>query len=169
MLYSPDHQPPEVDILSAQIQLLIPMVVAPISFREIALEHREQGVNMYKNFKYNPANWYWIVAGDAARVYSSAQAAYVSVADATYLAWMEQGNITTKIDSEDSLKTVLQEQFPAGWQNGAILDELASLDSLLPRSLENFWEVTEFDTSKLNAKQLEILARKITLRGQLSN
>ena len=30
---------------------------------------------------YNPANWYWLVGGDASRVYSSARAAYVPATD----------------------------------------------------------------------------------------
>jgi hypothetical protein len=63
---------------------------------------------------YNPANWYWIVAGDAAQLWSSAAAAYVPPGDATYQAWLAAGNAATQIDSEASLADVLQAQAPAG-------------------------------------------------------
>ena len=40
---------------------------------------------------YNPANWYWIVAGSTTQVYSSASASYVLISDTTYQAWRAQG------------------------------------------------------------------------------
>lgn len=63
---------------------------------------------------YDPANWYWIVAGDETQVFSSARAAYVSAKDSTYTDWLKDGNFVTKIDSENSLWDVLALAYPAG-------------------------------------------------------
>ena len=41
--------------------------------------------------KYNPNNHYWVVAGSASEVYSSAVNDYVPIADATYVAWLDNG------------------------------------------------------------------------------
>lgn len=57
--------------------------------------------------KYNPANWYWIVAGSTTQVYSSAAVAYVPVTDPTYLAWLANGNKPTSIAVEQDLWDVL--------------------------------------------------------------
>lgn len=65
---------------------------------------------------YDPARWYWSVIGDSQeRVWSSAKSAYIPTSDATYQAWKSSGGITTRIDSEASLRDVLAAQFPAGW------------------------------------------------------
>lgn len=56
---------------------------------------------------FDSANWYWIVAGSATQVYSSAVDNYVPVADATYQAWLAAGNKPTKIDTAQSLADVL--------------------------------------------------------------
>lgn len=64
---------------------------------------------------YNPANWYWIVAGDETKAYSSAAAAYVPATDAAYTAWLaSSGYPPTRIESEASLHDVLVQQYPAG-------------------------------------------------------
>jgi hypothetical protein len=52
---------------------------------------------------YNPANWYWAVAGDAARVYSSAVGDYVLVADPAYVLWRQDDTRPTPIASVDEL------------------------------------------------------------------
>ncbi len=57
--------------------------------------------------RYNPKNWYWIVAGSITQVYSSAIDDYVPVADATYQAWLTAGNKATKIDTAQNLADVL--------------------------------------------------------------
>jgi hypothetical protein len=72
---------------------------------------------------YSPANWYWIIAGDETRVWSSAVAGYVLASDATFAAWLATGNAPTRIVSEDELAEVLQSQAPAG---------LGALASYLP-------------------------------------
>lgn len=56
---------------------------------------------------YNPLNWYWIVAGSATQVYSSAAGDYVPVDDATYVAWKADGTNPTNIASAEELGEVL--------------------------------------------------------------
>jgi len=56
---------------------------------------------------YDPKNWYWIVAGDETKVYSSAAGDYVQSADKTYQAWLAAENSPTRIASEDELGEVL--------------------------------------------------------------
>lgn len=56
---------------------------------------------------YSPDNWYWIVAGDETRVYSSKIGDYVLVSDATYQASISAGGVPTRIASEDELAEVL--------------------------------------------------------------
>ncbi len=57
---------------------------------------------------YNPADWYWSIAGDATHVFSSRRNTAVVLADADYLAWLAQpGAIVTRIDSLANLKAVL--------------------------------------------------------------
>lgn len=57
--------------------------------------------------QYTPANWYWVVAGSATQVYSSASGGYVPVSDATYAAWLATGRNPTRIASEAELGEVL--------------------------------------------------------------
>jgi hypothetical protein len=52
---------------------------------------------------FDPANWYWIVAQDTTRVYSSAAAGYVPTRDPTYMAWQASGNLPSRIVSEQEL------------------------------------------------------------------
>jgi hypothetical protein len=56
---------------------------------------------------YNPANWYWIVGGDEAQVFSSATGNYVPATDPTYLAWRADGTMPTRILNETELGEVL--------------------------------------------------------------
>ena len=56
---------------------------------------------------YDPRNWYWIVAGDETKAYSSAAGDYVPAADTTYRAWIAAGGAPTRIASEDELGEVL--------------------------------------------------------------
>ncbi len=58
-------------------------------------------------FSYDPANHYWIVAGDADRLWSSAAPGYVMADDASYLAWHASGGPPTRIASEEDLDAVL--------------------------------------------------------------
>lgn len=63
---------------------------------------------------YNPANWFWIVAGDQSRVYSSAACAFMPISDSRYVTFLQQGGVATSIGSMDELTQVLAVQFPAG-------------------------------------------------------
>lgn len=56
---------------------------------------------------YNPADHYWIVAGDDSQAYSSARAAFVPADDAGYVAWLEFG-VPTRIASFAELEGVLR-------------------------------------------------------------
>lgn len=56
---------------------------------------------------YDPANWYWIVAGDNTRVYSSAIGDYTTLDNADYVAFLGRGNAPTRIASEIELGGVL--------------------------------------------------------------
>jgi hypothetical protein len=56
---------------------------------------------------YNPLDWYWIVAGDESRVFSSKTGDYVQLGDAAYVAWLALGGVPTRIISEAELGEVL--------------------------------------------------------------
>ena len=56
---------------------------------------------------YNPNDWYWIVGGDAARVYSSASGVYVPSDDPAHQKWLSEGGVSTQIDTNDNLGEVL--------------------------------------------------------------
>ena len=56
---------------------------------------------------YDPKNWYWIVAKDETRVFSSATGDFVPASDAAFAAWAADGTTPTKIASEDELGEVL--------------------------------------------------------------
>lgn len=57
--------------------------------------------------EYNPADHYWIVAGDASRVWATAATAYVTVGDPAHIAWLAGGGHPTRIASEAELDDVL--------------------------------------------------------------
>jgi hypothetical protein len=56
---------------------------------------------------YDPANWYWIVGGNEAQVFSSASGNYVPADNATFLAWKADGTLPTRILNEIELGEVL--------------------------------------------------------------
>jgi hypothetical protein len=64
---------------------------------------------------YDPSNWYWIVAGDQSKAWSSAAAGFVDADDAAaYVAWLESGGGPTPIGSLAELTDVFAAQHPAG-------------------------------------------------------
>lgn len=63
---------------------------------------------------YDPQDWYWIIAGDQDKVWSSAAAGYVDIDDAAYAAWLEAGGGPTPIGSLAELAEVLAAQYPSG-------------------------------------------------------
>ena len=64
---------------------------------------------------YNPRDWYWIVAGDESRVWSSRRKAYVPDDDEDYGTFLALGRRPTRIASEAELAAVLERAVP-GWQ-----------------------------------------------------
>lgn len=54
-----------------------------------------------------PNDWYWMVIGDASKVYSSARSQYVETDDADYVLWLSTGKLPTHIKSEQALDEVL--------------------------------------------------------------
>lgn len=56
---------------------------------------------------FNPTDWYWIVAGDETRVYSSATGNYVQPTNPAYVAWRASEGVPTRIASEEELGEVL--------------------------------------------------------------
>jgi hypothetical protein len=56
---------------------------------------------------YNATDWYWIVAGDETRVFSSKTGDYVQLNDVRYLAWLNLGGSPSRIASEAELGEVL--------------------------------------------------------------
>lgn len=57
---------------------------------------------------YTPHAWFWFVAGDETRVYSSAARAYVGLDDPAYRAFLERGGMASRIGSEEDLWAVLR-------------------------------------------------------------
>jgi hypothetical protein len=56
---------------------------------------------------YDPSNWYWIVGGNEAQVFSSATGNYVPANDAAFAAWQADGSMPTRIVNETELGEVL--------------------------------------------------------------
>jgi hypothetical protein len=56
---------------------------------------------------YDPLDWYWLVAGNAAQVFSSAAGNYVPVSDPAYVEWLANDTAPTVIDMEGNLGEVL--------------------------------------------------------------
>lgn len=69
--------------------------------------------------RYDPSDWYWVVAGSGTQVFASARGIYVPVADTDYQAWRALGYAPSNIDSEADLVAALAAkglvaQIPAG-------------------------------------------------------
>jgi hypothetical protein len=56
---------------------------------------------------HNPSDWYWLVAGDNTKFYSSKVGNYVLPSNTDYIAWLGRGNLPTRILSEAELGEVL--------------------------------------------------------------
>lgn len=56
---------------------------------------------------YDAADWYWFVASDRSKVYSSKTADYVLATDQGFVDWSADGSKPTIIDAEASLGAVL--------------------------------------------------------------
>jgi len=56
---------------------------------------------------FDPADWYWYIADDATRVWSSRRAAYYSLTDADYQTWLTKNAKATAIASTSDLLDIL--------------------------------------------------------------
>ncbi len=56
---------------------------------------------------YDPKDWYWFVAGDLSKVFSSKTGDYVVVSNPTFVAWASDGTTPTSILNEAELGEVL--------------------------------------------------------------
>jgi hypothetical protein len=57
--------------------------------------------------EYTPQDWYWIIAGDQSKVFSSASGDYVLPSNPAYVAWLATGKKPTRILNEAELGEVL--------------------------------------------------------------
>jgi hypothetical protein len=100
---------------------------------------------------YDPQNWYWIVAGDETRAFSSASGDYVPAANATYQAWLSDGTRPTRIASEQELGEVLA-QHSVRPAHANVLDQYkdsqAGQISIKVAAKILFWCVNEIRTLK---------------------
>ena len=62
---------------------------------------------------YNEANWYWFIGSDTTQVWSSASNTFVTVSDATYLTWLDDGGTPSKYNSFTDLQDGLGLVAPA--------------------------------------------------------
>jgi hypothetical protein len=58
---------------------------------------------------FDPANWYWIVAGDETQLWSSAAGSTVAADDATHVSWRAAGGRPTRIANAFELDQVLRQ------------------------------------------------------------
>jgi hypothetical protein len=116
---------------------------------------------------YTPSNWYWIVAGSTAQVYSSAGATYVPTADTTYQAWIAAGNIASRISSEQDLWEVLATQYPAGLPANATGTAAFQLDATTKELLDRLLIATPsqidtwLDANTGNVTEVRSVLKKI--------
>lgn len=64
--------------------------------------------------QYDVSAWYWIVAGDETKLWSSAGMAYVAADDAGYEAWLSAGGHPTRIVNAAELAEVIEAQWLPG-------------------------------------------------------
>lgn len=74
-----------------------------------------------------------------------------------YQDWLNEGN--SPLDPDKTQNDMAKVE---------ITNHLESLDSYLPRSIEDYWVVTNFNTTTLPQPMQDRLALKISLRQQLS-
>jgi hypothetical protein len=104
---------------------------------------------------YNPANWYWIVAGSASQVWSSASCSYVPITDAAYTAWLAAGMQPTMIASAGELHDVLMSQWAHFVQSAGV-----QITSAAAPTLNATYSVRPDVTAKATALATGIAAGK---------
>lgn len=70
---------------------------------------------------YDPTNWYWRIAGDQTRAFSSAVGDYVPNTDATFVDWLSDGSVASTVATEADLGAALSASL-ARPTNAAVLD-----------------------------------------------
>jgi hypothetical protein len=94
--------------------------------------------------EYDPANWFWIVAGDPMRVYSSASQTYVAADSPAYVQWLKLRNKPRRVASEADLWDLLIEadvSVPGGVtpSNTSKTRQLAGIPRPVVLTLFNLW------------------------------
>lgn len=64
--------------------------------------------------RYDPSAWFWIVAGDASQVWSSAKPGYVPTNASEYAAFLAAGGTASSIASLAELTEVFVQNYPGG-------------------------------------------------------
>lgn len=59
------------------------------------------------SLSFNPADWYWFVAGNQSQLYSSKVGTYVQSNNAGYQSWLNAGGLPSSVNSETELGDVL--------------------------------------------------------------
>jgi len=108
---------------------------------------------------YNVKNWYWFVAGDETRIYSSVSSSYISPQESNLFAWIAKGGRITHINSANELVDIL---------SANILSQLSALDTQIPRGLEDTWTASNFDITQLPQVQQDRISLKHSLRTQIT-
>lgn len=100
---------------------------------------------------YNPKDWYWFVAGDETKVFSSKRGDFFPVSDAAYQAWLASRGVTSRIASAAELGEVLA-PYNIRPKHAAILDGYtetqASKLTLEVVAKVLFWSVNEIRVLK---------------------
>lgn len=63
---------------------------------------------------FDVADWFWIVGGDASKVWSSAAAGYVQTGAAAYASFLDDGNHPQTSESMEALLALFAAQCPSG-------------------------------------------------------
>lgn len=108
---------------------------------------------------YDPSNHYWLVGADTTRVWSSLEKAYVSIADAAYMAWTGAGNPTSRIDSEQAICALV---------NRDVVEKINALEAKQARALREI--LLDVDVSanqaRLSDLDADISALRVTLLSE---
>ncbi len=90
---------------------------------------------------FNPRDWYWSVAGDAANVYSSARNIYVPLSDSNYTTWLASSGLEAAltIPSEAEIWHYVQEFQPWWlWDDAAQKVSQPAVDQYSKAQLQNY-------------------------------
>lgn len=111
---------------------------------------------------YNPADWYWAVAGSTTEVWSSKRVEYVAVSDETYVAWAAAGNAPTAIATAAGLFDVLLAQ----WLPSALSSSPVTLASSGTPALNGVYDICETTRDRITRLALGMAAGKPLPSGE---